>query len=145
MKTHERLDKYNAIWFSLPAYNDLTRKNMSYEEVSKWNGKKMKEMSRHLLGVVSQSLRGGSPAQRPIFNHAIECTRALLEFYRYARYKYHNDVTLSYMEDALRCFHTFKDVFLPGRSGDPAKAKANALRIKLVKKRRVDEETNAET
>jgi hypothetical protein len=24
MKMHERLDKYNAIWLSVPAYHDLT-------------------------------------------------------------------------------------------------------------------------
>jgi hypothetical protein len=60
----------------------------------------MKEMSRYLLGVVTQSLRGGSPGQRPIFNHAIECTRALLEFYMYARFKSHDDATLGYLEDA---------------------------------------------
>jgi hypothetical protein len=52
---------------------------------------------------------------------------------------------LSYMEDALRRFHTFKDVFLLGRAGKMAKAKANGLRMELVKKRKVDEETNAET
>jgi len=56
MKMHERLDKYNAIWLSVPAYHDLTPKNKSYEEVSQWNGKEMKEMSRYLLGVVTQSL-----------------------------------------------------------------------------------------
>jgi len=145
MNTQERLDKYNAIWLSVPAYHDLTPKDMSYEEVSQWNGKEMKEMSRYLRGVVTQSLRGGSPAQRPIFNHAIECTRALLEFYMYARYKSHDDATLSYMEDALHRFHTFKDVFLLGRAGKKAKAKANALRTELGKKRNVDEETNAET
>jgi len=49
------------------------------------------------------------------------------------------------MEDALRRFHTFKDVFLLGRAGKKAKAKANALRTELVKKRMVDETTNAET
>jgi len=145
MKTHERLDKYNAIWLSVPAYHDLRPKNKSYEEVSQWNGKEMKEMSRYLLGVVTQSLRGGSPAQRPIFNGAIECTRALLEFYMYARYNSHDDATLSYMEDALLRFHTFKDVFLLGRAGKKAKTQANALRTELVKKRKVDEETNAET
>jgi hypothetical protein len=144
MKTHERLDKYNAIWLSVPAYHNLIPKNKSYEEVSQWNGKEMKEMSRYLLGVVTQSLRGRSPTQRPIVNHAIECTRALLEFYMYARYKSHNDATLSYMEDALRRFHTLKDVFLLGRAGKKAKAKANALRTELVKKRKVHEETNAE-
>jgi len=84
-------------------------------------------MSRYLLGVVTQSLRGGNPAQRPKFNCAIECTQALLEFYMYARYKSHDDATLSYMEDALPPFHTFKDVFFLGRAGKMAKAKANAL------------------
>jgi len=86
MKTHKRLNKYNAIWLSMPASHDLTPKNKSYEEVSQWNGKKMKEMSRSVLAVVTQSLRGGSPAQRPLFNHTIECTRALLEFYMYTQY-----------------------------------------------------------
>jgi hypothetical protein len=102
-------------------------------------------MSRYLLGVVTQSLRGGSPAQRPIFNHAIECTRALLEFYMYTRYKSHDDATLTYMEDALCDFHTFKDVFLLGRVGKQAKAEENTLRTELVKKGKVDEETNAQT
>jgi hypothetical protein len=49
------------------------------------------------------------------------------------------------MEYALRHFHTFKDVFLLGRAGKKAKAKANALRTELVKNRKVDEETNAKT
>ena len=34
MKTHEQLDKYNAIWLSVPAYHDLIPKKKSYEEVS---------------------------------------------------------------------------------------------------------------
>jgi len=49
------------------------------------------------------------------------------------------------MEDTLSCFHTFKDVFLLWRAGKEPKAKANALRTELLKKRKVDEETNAET
>jgi hypothetical protein len=57
----------------------------------------------------------------------------------------HNDTTLSYTEDALHRFHTFEDVFLLGRAGQKAKAKANALRTELVKKRKVDEKRNAET
>ena len=49
------------------------------------------------------------------------------------------------MEDALHHFDTFKDVFLLRRASKKAKAKANALRTELVKKRKVDEETYAET
>jgi hypothetical protein len=63
----------------------------------------------------------------------------------YARYKSHNDATLSHMEDALRRFHTLKEVFLLVRAGKQAKAKANALSTELMKKRKVDEETNSET
>jgi hypothetical protein len=97
MKLHAQLDKYNAIWVSVPAYHNLTPKTKAYEEVSQWNGKEMKEISRYLLGVVTQSLRGGSSAQSPICNRAIECTRALLEFHMYAQYQSHDDATLCYM------------------------------------------------
>jgi len=122
-----------------------TPKNKSYEEVSQWNGKEMKEMSRYLLRVVTESLRDRSPAQCAIFNHAMECTQALLEFSLYARYTSHDDATFSYMEDALRPFHTFKDVFLLRRAGKKVKAKANGQRMDLVKKWKVEEETDAET
>jgi len=105
----------------------------------------MKEMSRYLLGVVTQSLQGGSPAQHPIFNRVMECTRALIEFYMYVRYKHQEDATLSYMEDALHHLHTFKDVLLLGRAGKKEKAKSNAPTTELVKKWKVDQETNAET
>jgi hypothetical protein len=56
LKTHELLDKYNAIWLSIPAYHDLTSKHNSCEEVTQWNGKETKEISQYLLGVVTQSL-----------------------------------------------------------------------------------------
>jgi hypothetical protein len=102
-------------------------------------------MSWYLLGGVTQSLQGGNTAQHPIFNRAIECRCPLLELYRYARYKSHDDATLSYLEDALHCFHTFKDVFLLGRAGQKGKAKGNALRTELVKKLKVDKEKYAET
>jgi hypothetical protein len=63
----------------------------------------------------------------------------------YARYKSHDDATLSYIGDTMHHVHTSKDVFLLGRAGKKAKANANALGTELVKKRKVDKETNAET
>jgi hypothetical protein len=143
--THPRLDKNNATWLSMPAYHDLTPNTKSYEEVSQWNGKEMKEMSRYLLGVETQSLGGGSPAQRPKNNRAFVCTRALFEFYMYARYKSRDDATLSYMEHTFCHIHTFKDVFLLKRAGKKVKTEANALRTELMKKRKADEETHDET
>jgi hypothetical protein len=63
----------------------------------------------------------------------------------YAQYGSHDDATLSYNEEALHRFHIFKDVFLLRRVGKKAKAKATALGTELVKKRKVDKETHAET
>jgi len=134
-----------AIWLSVPAYHDLTPKYKSYDEVSQLNGNEMEEMSLYLLGVVTQSLWGESPAHSPIFNHAIGCTRAWLELYMYARYKSHDDATLSYIEDSLHWFHPFKDIFLFGRAGKKANANANALRTELMKKRKVDDYSNCAT
>jgi hypothetical protein len=109
MNTHEWLDRYNSICSSVPAYHDLTAKNKSYEEDSQWHGKEMKGMSWYLLGVLTQSLQGGSHGQRPIFNGAIEHTQALLEFFLYPRYKSHDDATLSVMEDFLGHSVAIKD------------------------------------
>jgi hypothetical protein len=145
MKTHARLEKYNAIWLSMSAYHNLTPKTKSYDQVSQWNMKERKEMSQYLLSVVTQSLRGESPAQHPIFNIAIQCTQAVLEFYMYARYQSHHDATFSYLEDSLCHFHTFKEVFLLRQAGKRVRAKAHALRMELVKKRKVDKDANAET
>jgi len=47
------------------------------------------------------------------------------------------------MKHALHRLHTCKYVFLLGGAGKTAKAKANALRMELVKERKVDEERNA--
>ena len=102
-------------------------------------------MSRDMLRDVNLSLRSGSVAQCPKSNRAIECTRALLEFYIYAQFKSHDDATLTYMEDTLPHFHTFKDVVLLRRAGNEAKAKANALRMELMEKRKVGKKTYVKT
>jgi hypothetical protein len=49
------------------------------------------------------------------------------------------------MEDDWHRFQTFKDDFLLRSAGKKAKAKANTLRMELVKKRKVDKEMNAAT
>jgi hypothetical protein len=52
---------------------------------------------------------------------------------------------LSYIEDAVHRFHTFKEDCLLRQASKKAKSKANALGTELVKKRMVDEEPNADT
>jgi len=80
LNMYKWLYMFNAILLSLPAYHDLTPEYISYEDIVQWTGKAINEMNQYLLGVLTQSQGGSSPAQHPIFNCAIECTRALLEF-----------------------------------------------------------------
>jgi len=63
----------------------------------------------------------------------------------YAWCKSHDDPTLSYTEDILHRFHAFKDVFSLGRASKTVKIKANALSTEIVKKWKIDEETNDDT
>jgi hypothetical protein len=63
----------------------------------------------------------------------------------YGQYISHDEATFSYKEEALHCFHTFKDVFLLGRAGNKAQAKANAFRTEHLNKQNVDDETNAKS
>ena len=102
-------------------------------------------MSVYLLGVVTWSLRGRCLALSSKINRALACTWALFEYNMYARYKFHNEDTSSYMEDALRRCSTFEEVFFYGQAVDKLKATANALRTELVKKAKGDGETYAET
>jgi hypothetical protein len=145
MQMNEYLDKYNEISLSMPSCQNLTPKSKPYEVVSRWNRKEMKKLSRYLLGVETLSLHGGSTAEHPIYNRSTECVWAFLEFHMYAQNQSHNDAMLSYKEDSLHHFHTLKDNFLLGRAGTKGKAKANALSTELVKKRNVNEDTNAKT
>jgi hypothetical protein len=101
-------------------------------------------MSWYLLGVVTESLQGGSPAQHPIFHHAIDWIRTLWEFYMYAPCISHDNATLSYSQDAMPCCHMFNNVFLLGQGSKKGKAKANILRAELMKQWKVDEGSNAD-
>jgi hypothetical protein len=81
----------------------------------------MREMCGYQVGVVTQSQRGGSPEQHPIFNRAMECTWALLEMYMYAKYKSQDDITLCCLENDVLCIHTIQDVFSLGHADTTVK------------------------
>jgi hypothetical protein len=135
LKKHKRLERFNDLWLSIPAYPDFTKPTKAYEEVSQWTGKELKNMSRFLVSVLSNALRCPEYHERADFNDAIECTRALLDFYMYCRYPSHDDDTLNLMDDALSRFHTHKPVFLKYRASKRTTAESRALRKELIEER----------
>jgi hypothetical protein len=141
MNMHEQHIKFNAMWFSMPASNDLIPKAKLYEEVSQWQGKEIKETSQCLLGVPTQTLQGQTPTQNPIFIRINWCTRDVSEAKIHTPYKSYDDATLSYMVESVGSFLTVKDDFLLGHAGRMAEADPNTIRVELVKKRKLDENT----
>jgi len=142
LKQHKRLELFNNIWLSVPAYLDMSRPKCAYEEVSQWNGGEIKTMTRYLLGVTRNALRNPTAGERAAFESALECTRALVEFYMYCQYNSHDEDTLNLMEDALRHFHDTKDVFLQFRAGKRIAAEARERRTELCKERDAEMKAN---
>ena len=99
---HKRLQCFNAIWLSVSSYLDMTRPKRSYEQVSRWTGKEIKTMCRFLVVVLRLALQDAVAPQKAEFEEAIQCTRALVEFYFYCQYDFHDEETLNLMHDALQ-------------------------------------------
>jgi hypothetical protein len=78
MKKFKRLERYNEIWLSVPAYLDITQPKKSYEEITQWAGTELRQISRYLLGVVTNTLRSPSPLEKPIFDNFLAFGIALL-------------------------------------------------------------------
>jgi hypothetical protein len=111
MKQHTRFEAFYNIWLFVPAYLDVAQPRRTYEEVSSWQANEIKTMSRFLVAVLRCALYAPSASQRGVFNHAIECSGAVGEFYFYFQYDSHDEQTLGLITIALRNFHHFKDVF----------------------------------
>jgi hypothetical protein len=109
-----------------------------YEEISYWTGKALKRMSMFLLTVLRNAPHGPTPAQRGVFDCAILCMRALPEFIFYSSYTSHDEATLNMMDNTLRRFHQYRDVFLQYRAGKRVAAGAHDRWAELVEERDAD-------
>ena len=135
LKQHKRLTAFNNIWLSVPPYLKMAQPQKAYEEVSTWQGKEIKTMSRFLVGVLRCALRNPSHSERSIFDEAIECSRALVEFYFYAQCECHDEQTLALMHAALQRFHTSKRVFRQFRATKKVTLQGKAHRKTLIEQR----------
>jgi hypothetical protein len=143
LKHHKRLEVFNNIWLSVPAFLDMSKPRCAYEEVSRWNGGEIKTMTRFLVGVTRNALRNPTPGEKAPFESAMECTRSLVEFYLYCQYESHDEDTLNLMENALRRFHNTKGIFLQFRVGKRLAAEAKDKRTELCKERDAELKANS--
>jgi len=132
LKQHKRFEAINNISLSVPAYLDMPQPWRMYEDMSSWQGKEIKTMSRFLVAILRCALYVPSTSQCDVFNQAIECSRALVDFYFYSQYDSHDEQTLGLMSTALRNFHHFKDVFRQFRASKRVTQEDKAHRKELI-------------
>src|SRR5437588_11150813 len=99
-------------------------------------------MIRFPVGATCNALRNPTPGEKAAFESTVECTRALVEFYMYCQYESHDEDTLNLIEDALRCFHNTKGVFLLFRAVKRLSAEAKDKQTELCNERDAEIKTN---
>ena len=135
LRSHGRFQLFNAIWLKVPSYLEMSKPKKSWEQVSSWTGKEMKTIFRFVVAVLRGALRDPSSSQKGEFHEAMECARALTEFFFYSRYDLHDDETLNLMDDALQRFHDYKSVFARWRVGKEVSEEGKEMRKECNEKR----------
>ena len=92
----------------LPPNHNIRAFPKGLTALSRVSGQEHKDMCRILLGlIVDLPLPGGHSPHR-----LINAVRAMLDFLYLAQYASHTVATLQLLDNALRCFHENKDVFV---------------------------------
>jgi len=138
LKKHDRQELFDEVWKSLPPYPGFFVPKKAYREVTQWQGKEMRNLGRCILGTLVSALRRPTLAQHGPFRDAIRCVRAVVDFSLMAQYRSHTEDTLGYMEQYLKDFHRYKEVFQEFRTSkktrDEADANDEQLRLDLERK-----------
>lgn len=127
LREYGRMEIFDSIWKSLPAYDTLTKPTKSYSEVSQWGGKDMRRFLKYLLPTFTAALRRPMDAHRQTFRNAISCVRLFTEFVYYGQYDSHTKDTLQYMDDVLHRFYDLVEVFAPHKKSKKLAASIDQL------------------
>jgi hypothetical protein len=78
------------------------------KNLSQWTGREDRELQRTLVAVVANAPK--------VDNEVMRCLRAYHDFLYIAQYRSHSNVTIGYLNDALRIFHATKKIFITNKS-----------------------------
>jgi len=115
LKKNGRLQAFHEVWKALPPYPGFLVPKKAYREVTKWQGKEMRNQERCIQGVLAVALHQPGGAQAIPFKRALKCVSALVDFNMMAEGRSHTRDTIAYMEDYLGQFHRMNDIFLEFR------------------------------
>jgi len=86
LKKHGRLETFDEVWKALLPYPGCLVPKKAYREVTQWQGKKMRNLGRCVLGLLAVALRQPGSAQLIPFKRALRCVRALVDINIMAQY-----------------------------------------------------------
>ena len=126
LKKHKRQQAFENARKELPPYPGFSVPKRAYREVTQWQGKEMRNLSRCISAVfLASALRSPDSSQHQDFNIALECFGALVDFTPMTQYCSHTPDTLAYMERYLQTLHQTKDIFLEFRTSKSTRAEVN--------------------
>jgi len=110
------LGRFNDRLKSIPPYPGFQPFKRGYQEVSSWQGKKIRTMMRFLLAVLGRILINGVRSSQSEDARVLACARSIVEFLLVFGQHNHSDYTLGLLDNRLSIFYTSKSVFRPQRS-----------------------------
>jgi len=122
LKKHKWQQAFDDAWKEIPPSPEFSVPKKAYREVTQWQGKEMRNLSRCISAVLASALRNPDSSQHHDFPIALKCVSALVDFSLMAQYRSHTPDTLSYMEKYLLTFHQTKDIFLEFRTSKATRA-----------------------
>jgi len=125
LKKHRQQQAFHDAWKEIPPYLGFSVPKKANREVTQWQGKEMRNLSRCILVVLASALRNPDSSQHHEFQIALKCVSALVDFSLMAQYRSHTPDTLSYLERYLLTFHQTTDIFLEFRTSKATRVEAN--------------------
>ena len=123
LKKYKRLGIFDNIWEKIPPYPGYQPPTKRYRQITMWNGKEMRGVTRVILACFTAALRQTKDAPclpaaaQTDSKIAIRCVRAITDFCLVAQYRSHTPQTLRYMTEYLQQFHQSVHIFAEFRAG----------------------------
>jgi len=132
LEQHSRIDSFNQLWVVMPTYHGFAPLNKPYSQVMQWSGKEIKALRHIIVPIFVATLLNPSASQRIPSIQALLYVCNFMYFHLMARYQYHTEATIEYMENYLEEFHCQKDVFSRFHTSKATKMVSEALKSNIL-------------
>jgi len=130
---HKLQQAFDDGWKEIPPYPRFSVPKKTYLEITEWQGKEMRNLSRGISAVLAFALRNPHSSQYQDFKSALKCVSTLVDFTLMAQYCSHTPDPLSYMASYLQTFQRTRDFFLEFCASKATPAQANRQDRELKK------------